>query len=497
MPSATSFASEIEEPPDSPITVSPISPSCFANVPPTIYFASSKEKDNTETQEEICDWAGTWGKHMKSSAFRLVQDYQKVNHFPGSFHFGRKDKLWQNVSRMAARYGRAFNFIPETYVLPQDAKNLKNAWERSGSKKNWIIKPPASARGTGIHVIHKWSQIPKKQPVVVQRYLSAPFLINDTKFDLRLYVLLTSFDPLRIYVYDDGLVRFASVKYSKAQHSLGDRFMHLTNYSINKRSASYTSNEDETICQGHKWSLKALWGYLEKQGIDTKTLWSSLVDIIIKTIISCECHVWRLVKYNTKSRYSCFELFGFDILLDKNLRPWLLEVNISPSLHSNSLLDTNIKGNLVKDMLNIAGYQVPNKIGSHSLQASLLKRFGISTSQTKSLCMNKVLHRWRKTPKEKQKHLRYEKQDLGSLSGILEELTPDDVRILMEGEDEYQRRGSFIRVFPTPTSHSYHQYFDCLHYYNRLLDAWEHRVSGDRLVGQFLPITSHTYLVDS
>ncbi|UYV61550.1 TTLL4 [Cordylochernes scorpioides] len=458
---------------------------------------------------------------------------------------------------MAARYGRAFNFIPETYVLPQDAKNLKNAWERSGSKKNWIIKPPASARGTGIHVIHKWSQIPKKQPVVVQRYLSAPFLINDTKFDLRLYVLLTSFDPLRIYVYDDGLVRFASVKYSKAQHSLGDRFMHLTNYSINKRSASYTSNEDETICQGHKWSLKALWGYLEKQGIDTKTLWSSLVDIIIKTIISCECHVWRLVKYNTKSRYSCFELFGFDILLDKNLRPWLLEVNISPSLHSNSLLDTNIKvssalsftltdliwrrcvqGNLVKDMLNIAGYQVPNKIGSHSLQASLLKRFGwpvLNLVTVESPCEEhppnyrvKVSFRERclltrellnsKNDNFANKNCPFvercpiaqvsshggftvfskrNEKYVGQLSGILEELTPDDVRILMEGEDEYQRRGSFIRVFPTPTSHSYHQYFDCLHYYNRLLDAWEHRVSGDRLVGQFLPITSHTYLVDS
>ena len=71
---------------------------------------------------------------------------------------------------------------------------------------------PASARGIGIKVIHKWNQIPRRRPVIVQKYLARPYLINDSKFDLRIYVYVTSYDPLRIYVYDDGLVRFASMK---------------------------------------------------------------------------------------------------------------------------------------------------------------------------------------------------------------------------------------------------------------------------------------------
>lgn len=83
---------------------------------------------------------------------------------------------------------------------------------------------------------------------------------------------MTSIDPLRIYLYDDGLVRFASgmlkertkkstyvcfvsVKYSDNVESLSNRFMHLTNYSINKLSNQYCANEDETSCQGHKWFL--------------------------------------------------------------------------------------------------------------------------------------------------------------------------------------------------------------------------------------------------
>lgn len=59
-------------------------------------------------------------------------------------------------------------------------------------------------------MINRWSQLPKRMSLVVQEYISNPYLINGSKFDLRLYVLVTSFDPLRIYLYPDGLVRFAS-----------------------------------------------------------------------------------------------------------------------------------------------------------------------------------------------------------------------------------------------------------------------------------------------
>lgn len=78
-------------------------------------------------------------------------------------------------------------------------------------------------------------------------------------------------------------------------------------------------------------------------------------DVIIKTLISIEPHVVATTSRCTKHKNVCFELYGFDILLDSKLKPWLLEVNISPSLSSSSPLDKKIKTVLICDTLNLIG----------------------------------------------------------------------------------------------------------------------------------------------
>lgn len=486
-------------------------PSLFPFFPPTLYFSTANEKvellpieqrrllkwrmstvtpnivKNTiarshfKVTKKSHDWLGCWGHHMKSVCFKTLAEHQKLNHFPGTFQIGRKDRLWRNLSKMAVRFGKqAFNFFPRTFILPQDIKQLRKAWEDGGTKQKWIIKPPASARGIGIQVIHKWSQLPRKRPLLVQKYLHKPYLIGGNKFDLRIYAYVTSYDPLRIYIFTDGLVRFASCKYSPSMKTLGNKFMHLTNYSVNKKNSEYQANSDDKACQGHKWALKALWQYLGAKDINTNLLWEKIKDIVIKTIIASEPYVTSLLKMHVRTPYSCHELFGFDIMLDEKLKPWILEVNISPSLHSNSALDIAIKGQMIRDLLNLAGFHIPQKEAVSAPSSS-------PSSSTSSLCGG---HRERSkldlSADEKVKRAfylthRYADQDF--FSTVLDVLTPEDIRVLSESEDELTRRGEFERIFPSAHSSRYLRFFECQRYLNILLDQWEQKHWNNRTKG--------------
>ena len=99
----------------------------------------------------------------------------------------------------------------------------------------WIVKPANLSRGRGIYIVDNISEVNVEELSIISRYISNPLLINGHKFDLRIYVCVTSVDPLRIYVFKEGLARFATQEYT-SNHTKGNKFMHLTNYSINKKS---------------------------------------------------------------------------------------------------------------------------------------------------------------------------------------------------------------------------------------------------------------------
>ena len=83
--------------------------------------------------------------------------------------------------------------------------------------------------------------------------------------------------------------------------------------------------------------------------------WSRIYDIIIKSLVSGENVIFNAMKKTCVHRSNCFELFGYDILIDSDLKPWLIEVNLSPSLATESPLDITIKSNLIADVLTLIG----------------------------------------------------------------------------------------------------------------------------------------------
>ena len=89
--------------------------------------------------------------------------------------------------------------------------------------------------------------------------------------------------------------------------------------------------------------------------VDCENLFKKIDDIVVKTILSAETILNNAFEMFVPHRNNCFELLGFDILIDDTLRPWLLEVNLSPSLTCDSLLDQKIKAPLLQDLLNLTG----------------------------------------------------------------------------------------------------------------------------------------------
>jgi hypothetical protein len=147
--------------------------------------------------------------------------------------------LAKNVRKMQKIYSlNEFNIIPESFILPDEYSEFYQRFVESQSDdqglNHWIIKPPASSQGRGIYITNSLKDIDMETSGVVSRYISNPFLINSHKFDLRIYILITSVDPLRVYMFKDGLARFASEKYTHTNPE--NKYSHLTNYSINKKN---------------------------------------------------------------------------------------------------------------------------------------------------------------------------------------------------------------------------------------------------------------------
>jgi tubulin polyglutamylase TTLL4 len=154
--------------------------------------------------------------------------------------------LWRNLVRSKRSFPRDFDFIPNTYLLasPSDWERFTAKRDQAGKDQIWIMKPVSSACGRGIKVICKKTKVAKRRDYLVCEYVTNPHLINGLKYDLRIYVLVSSYDPLRIYIFNDGLARFATEKYTTSIKELSKRYVHLTNWSVNKNSKNFVKNRD-------------------------------------------------------------------------------------------------------------------------------------------------------------------------------------------------------------------------------------------------------------
>lgn len=180
-------------------------------------------------------------------------------------------------------------------------------------------------------------------------------------------MIITSCSPLRLYLFDEGIVRLATEPFIDnfySPYNLQDMCMHLTNYAINKDSDKFVSNEDPYADEGSKRSYKTVLERWRKEGRDVDKLLAEIEKIVVRTMISVEgelLHNYKACQPNDKEGAMCFEILGFDIIIDEDFKPYLLEVNHAPSFNTDTALDKISKNDMLLQTFTILGLDTGGK----------------------------------------------------------------------------------------------------------------------------------------
>ncbi|XP_069463945.1 probable tubulin polyglutamylase TTLL2 [Ambystoma mexicanum] len=342
-------------------------------------------KEYDDEQHSKPQWNLQWrGSAFCATEHENIRPWQRLNHHPKTVRMMRKDSLARHLKRMQGVYGATqYEFSPVAFILPNDytkfvAEYSKERESHQRKTSYWICKPADLSRGRGIFIFEDIKDLTYDCTVIVQKYIANPLLISGYKFDLRIYVCVTSFSPLTVYVYQEGLVRFATEKFDLS--SLDNIYSHLTNTSINKFGASYSKDKGRVGC-GCKWTLGQFRSYLHSLEMDDALLWQRIHNIVTLTLLA--------IAPSVPQCHNCFELFGFDILIDESFKPWLLEVNFSPALSLDCSSDVTVKKSLIQDLVELLNYKASDssmKIDSGKTAQSGMKSFsGLSQGTNKQL----------------------------------------------------------------------------------------------------------------
>ncbi|MDX1466143.1 MAG: hypothetical protein R3215_10630, partial [Halomonas sp.] len=279
------------------------------------------------------DWDAGWITGMPEAAqFRRVSPTRTLNHFPGNAALTVKSRLHESLAALRERIheshgpdhelARRLAFFPRAYVMPGDYHALQQA-AQDRPEQRWILKPTNASKGKGVRVLTDVAEAPLARDWLVQEYLAHPHTIRGHKYVLRLYVLISSLAPLRVYLYRQGFAKLASEPWDP--DDADNPFSQLTNPDINA-----LNTEAEVPVEFIDLDRYRQW--LKDQGHDDATLFARIEDLVALTVISAvDAMRHRTAEAGADPR-GCYELLGLDCLVDATLKPWILECNLSPSL---------------------------------------------------------------------------------------------------------------------------------------------------------------------
>ncbi|KAL8178395.1 UNVERIFIED_CONTAM: Tubulin polyglutamylase ttll7 [Gekko kuhli] len=364
-----------------------------------------KARDDDESANLI--WSDSAVQQEKIAELR---NYQRINHFPGMGEICRKDFLARNMTKMIKSQPQEYSFIPRTWIFPAEYTQFQNyvkELKRKRRQKTFIVKPANGAMGHGISLIRNGEKLHSQEHLIVQEYLEKPFLIEGYKFDLRVYIL-------------------------------SQLYMHLTNYSVNKHNERF--DRDETEDKGSKRSIKWFTEFLQTNQLDVSKFWNDISELVVKTLIVAEPHVlhaYRMCRPGQPpgSDSVCFEVLGFDILLDRKLKPWLLEINRAPSFGTDQKIDYDVKKGVLLNALKLLNIRTSDKRKNLAQQKAEAQRRLYGHGSMKRL--SPVSSDW-----EKQRHSLERRRE------ELKERLAQVRRQISKEQHENRHMGNYRRIYP-------------------------------------------------
>ena len=299
--------------------------------------------------------------------FASISGNQYVNHLQGITSLSIKSNLWTNLSQnkkirlpytvvvkdFKIEKTEIFKKLSVQETVLNDLQKQKEVDSTTKTRQligtnTFIIKPVASSRGRGIEIVSSarelelyLSQATDAKPMVVQKYISNPALIKKHKFDIRLWVLVSSINPLRVYTFNQPYARLSNYEFTMLDNN---KLIHLTNNSIQRKQDETLRTSNSSTNDAKMLSCQQL---IDHYGVD---LWRDTIYKQLKeqSYLAIE-QVLPLLTTTGKG----FELLGFDYMLDENLNAYLIEVNLDPDQSHSTVVTRDLVPKCIDSVIEI------------------------------------------------------------------------------------------------------------------------------------------------